>query len=147
MNVSVRHVGNEEEEQVVLNCVRMTKEFEEIKEFILMYGSVLTGYLRGAAFQIFLKDILYFEAVGAKVFAYTEKEVYLIKRRLYELEELYERQNFVRCSKSVLVNILKIESFRPAMNSRCLIRMKNGEDIIVSRMYAKQVKNKVMKSM
>ena len=143
MRVSIRRILHKQEEQVVLECVEMTKEFEDIREYALMKGNVLTGYLKDAAYQIQLEDILYFEAVGADVFAYTDKEVYLIKSRLYELEMLYTEEKFMRCSKSVLVNMLKIESFRPALNSRYLIRMKNGEDVIVSRMYAKQVKDRI----
>ena len=144
MQVLIRKVHNKEEEKVVLECVEMTKDFEDIKDYALMKGNILTGYIGDAAYQVGLSDVLYFEAVGEQVFAYTENEVYRVKVRLYEVEEQYRKYKFVRCSKSIIVNLTKIESFRPALDSRLYAKMKNGEDIVVSRMYAKEIKKKIM---
>lgn len=144
MQVLIRKVRNKDEEKVVLECVEMTKEFEDIKDYALMKEKTLTGYIEEAGYQVVLSDILYFEAVGEQVFAYTEKEVYQVKVRLYEVEEQYQKYKFVRCSKSVIVNLTKIESFRPALDSRLYAKMKNGEDIVVSRMYAKEIKKRIM---
>lgn len=144
MRVSIRSVSRREDEQVVLECVELTGDFEDIREYALMKGNVLVGYIHDAAYQLQLSDILYFEAVGDQVFAYTAEEVYSVKKRLYELEAIYRDRKFVRCSKSILVNLMQIESFRPALDSRFLARMKNGEDVLVSRMYAKGLKQRLM---
>lgn len=144
MQVLIRKIRDKEEEKVVLECVEMTKEFEDIKDYVLMKGNILIGYIYDAACQVSLSDILYFEAVGEQVFAYTENEVYQVKERLYEVEEQYRKYKFVRCSKSLIVNLTEIESFRPALGSRLYAKMKNGEDIVVSRMYAKEIKKKIM---
>lgn len=144
MRVSIRNILRKEDEQVVLECVEMTKDFEDIKEYVLMKENILTGYIRDTAYRLNLSDILYFEAVGDQVFAYTKEEVYSVKKRLYELESVYRDRKFFRCSKSVLVNLMQIESFRPVLDSRFLARMKNGEDVLVSRMYAKELKKKLM---
>ena len=144
MRVSIRNILHREDEQVVLECVEMTKDFEDIREYALMKGNILVGYIHDTAYQLDLADILYFEAVGDQVFAYTAEEIYSVKKRLYELETSYEDRKFIRCSKSVLANLMQIESFRPALDSRFLARMKNGEDVMVSRMYAKELKKKLM---
>lgn len=144
MRVSIRNILRKEDERVVLECVEMTKDFEDIKEYVLMKENILTGYIRDTAYRLNLSDILYFEAVGDQVFAYTKEEVYSVKKRLYELESVYRDRKFFRCSKSVLVNLMQIESFRPVLDSRFLARMKNGEDVLVSRMYAKELKKKLM---
>lgn len=144
MRVLIRPILQKEEEQVVIECVEMTKDFEDIKNYVLMKGSAVTGYIRDAAFQLNLSDILYFEAVGEQVFAYTAKELYSVKMRLYEVEAQYQKQNFARCSKSMIVNLTQIESFRPALDSRLFAKMKNGEDVVVSRMYAKELKKKML---
>lgn len=144
MRVSIRKVEKKEQEQVLLECVSMTKEFEDIRKYALMKGNQLTAYQDGKAYQIFLGDVLYFEAVSEHVFAYMEEEVYLIKKRLYEVEQEYSGQKFVRASKSMVVNLMQVESFRPALNGRFYARMKNGEDIIISRQYAKEVKQKLI---
>lgn len=144
MRVSIHKVFRREEEQVVLECVEMTRDFEDIKEYVLMKGNFVVGYINDAVFQIPLEEILYFEAVGEQVFAYTADELYSVKKRLYEIETQYMEQRFVRCSKSIIVNLMQIDSFRPALDSRFLARMSNGEEIMISRMYAKDFKKRLM---
>lgn len=144
MRVSVRKVFQQKEEQVVLECVEMTKDFEDIREYALMKGDIVTGYINDAVFQIPLEEILYFEAVGEQVFAYTANELYSVKKRLYEIETQYMERRFVRCSKSILVNLMQIDSIRPALDSRFLARMSNGEEIMISRMYAGDFKKRLM---
>lgn len=144
MRVSIRRVLHPEEEQVVLECMEMTRDFEDVREYALMKGRLVAGYINDAVYQIPLTYILYFEAVGERVFAYTTEELYSVKKRLYEIEALYADQKFIRCSKSVVVNLLQIDSFRPALDSRFLARMKNGEDVLISRMYAKELKRRLM---
>ncbi len=144
MRVTIRNIAHARDEQVVLECVDMTKDFEDIRDYALMKGNTITGYINGEAYSLMLSDVLYFEAVDERVFAYTENELYEIKSRLYELEEDYRDRMFIRCSKSVIVNISKINSFRPAPHTRLLAKMKNGEEIVISRMYAKALKQRLM---
>ncbi|EAH1539644.1 LytTR family transcriptional regulator, partial [Listeria monocytogenes] len=44
----------------------------------------------GATYLLEPKAILYFEAVESKIFVYTEKEIYEIHWKLYELEEKFK---------------------------------------------------------
>ncbi len=147
MRVSIRKVPRREDEQVILACVEMTKDFEEIRDYALMKGDALVGYIQDAAYPLALSDVLYFESVEERVFAYTATELYTVRLRLYEIEERYRRLNFVRCSKSVIANLMQVESFRPALDSRLLARMKNGEDIVISRMYAREIKRRLMEEL
>lgn len=43
MQVLIRKILNKEDERVVIECVEMTKEFEDIKDYALTKGSVITG--------------------------------------------------------------------------------------------------------
>ena len=110
MRVSIRKILRREDERVVLECVEMTKDFEDIREYALMKGNILVGYIHDVAYPLKLARILYFEAVGDQVFAYTAEEVYSVKKRLYELESVYQDRKFIRCSKSVLVNLMQLVS-------------------------------------
>ena len=87
-----------------------------------------------------LGDILYFEADAEQVFAYMSDEIYRVKLRLYQVEKLAHAAGIVRVSKSHLVNVKKIQSLRPALNSRLYAKMPNGEEILVTRKYAPAVK-------
>lgn len=46
-------------------------------------------------------------------------------------------------SKSHLINVRKIESVRPALNSRMYVKMPNGEEVLVSRKYARSLKDAI----
>ena len=82
-----------------------------------------------------------------KKFAYTKERVFEIRQRLYELEAELAPYKFIRCSKSFVICLLKVESIRPALNGRYLARMENGEEVIISRKYAKQVKKIIMEDL
>ncbi len=145
MKVAIRTVLSKQEERVILECMEMTPEFEDIKNYCLAKGNHLTGYTdTSSQQQVRISDILYVEAVGENVFAYTQDMVFELKKRLYELEEELAPYKFVRCSKSLLICLLKINSVRPALNGRYLACMENGEEIIISRKYAKPVKERIM---
>jgi len=141
MRVFIRKISDRDAERVVLECVELSRDFQDIREFALAKGGSMTGYLEGnESVRLLLRDILYFEAVGETVFAYTKGGVYTVRKRLYEVEQDFRSLRFVRCSKSFVINLLRVESFRPAMNGRFYARMKNGEDVLVSRQYAKEIR-------
>ena len=85
--------------------------------------------------------ILYIESVDRKTFLYTEGDVLEIDKRLYELEEQLEQFSFFRVSKAIIVNLNRVQSLRPEIGARLVLSMENREKIIVSRQYAKNIKN------
>lgn len=148
MKVTIRNVLSKQEEQIIIECVEMTKEFKDIRDYCLAKNNFLTGYTQvSSQQQISVKDILYIEAVGENVFAYTHDKVLELKKRLYELEEELAPYQFIRCSKSFLICLLKVDSIRPALNGRYLARMENNEEVIISRKYAKSVKKRIMEGL
>ena len=88
-----------------------------------------------------LKEILYFEADAEQVFAYSMQDIYKVNMRLYQIEEIAQQSGIIRVSKSHLINVKKIQSVRPALNSRLYAKMLNGEEVLVSRKYAHSLKN------
>lgn len=74
------------------------------------------------------------------VFADTDQGLTRLKMRLYEAEELLPARQFIRISKSEIVNIEQIESFDLSMSGTILIQMKNGAKAWVSRRYVSRVR-------
>ncbi|MDF2537385.1 MAG: response regulator of the LytR/AlgR family [Herbinix sp.] len=140
MRVRVENIKNREEEQVLIRCCKVNDEVLEIVNFVKSKNELLTGYDNSQIYQVSLRDIYYFEGVDNKVYAYLRSNVYEMKSKLYELEELYQKRQFFRCSKSVLVNLLKIECVKPALNGRFTANLLNGEQIIISRQYVPELK-------
>ena len=61
--------------------VNITKNFEEIKEYVQHKGETLIGYKQTKEkASVREEDILYFETLDGRVFAYTVECVYEIKR-------------------------------------------------------------------
>lgn len=119
MNITEREIDDPEKEGVILEYVNFTKEFAEIKEYVRSKGESIRGYTeKKECVSIRTEDILYFEAVQNKVFAYTSNKFYEIKSRLYQLEEKITRKCMKRASKTTIVNADRIVSVRTALNGR-----------------------------
>ena len=84
---------------------------------------------------------MYFETVDGIVFVYTMDSVYEVKGRLYQVEEKINKRNICRAYKTMLVNMEHIISVRTALNGRLYARMENGEEILITRRYAKEVED------
>ncbi|MCR5222403.1 MAG: LytTR family transcriptional regulator DNA-binding domain-containing protein [Lachnospiraceae bacterium] len=63
--------------------------------------------------------------------------------KLYEVEKDLLEHDFLRISKQVIVNIRMIKSLRSEINRKIRVTLKNGEQIIVSRMYSDELRRKL----
>lgn len=91
---------------------------------------------------IYLKyEVLYFESVDNRTFLYTKDKVIEIKERLYKIEAELSDKDFIRISKSQIVNINKIKSLRPELNRTILATMCNGEHLCISRKYVRTIRS------
>ena len=57
-----------------------------------------------------------------------------------KLEKLLEYQGFFRCSKAMLLNMNDIEKFQSSMGNRMTATLGNGEEVVISRHYAKMLR-------
>ncbi|WP_312831513.1 LytTR family DNA-binding domain-containing protein [Sedimentibacter saalensis] len=143
MKINVEIIDKKKEEQLLIECYEVTQQIDEIINFVKSRDTSLTAYYESQIYFVYLKDIYYIEAVDNKVFAYLEKRVYELKIKLYEFEELYGETNFFRCSKSVIVNLMKIEYIKPALNGRFMATLNNSEKVIISRQYVAELKERL----
>lgn len=135
MKVSVAQIGKDKEERAIIQCYEVNDHVKSIVSFIKSADTTLTGYIEERASQVPLQDIFFVEAVDNRVFAYTATKTYEIKCKLYEFADLYESRRFFRCSKSFVVNLMKIDSVRPILNGRFSAKLFSGEEVIISRQY------------
>ena len=132
-----------EEDEIIVRCASLDDRLLQLISSFRTEQDKLTGYLEDKIVKLSPKDIFYFESVDNKVFAYTGKGVYEIHKKLYELEAEYENTDFLRISKSSIVNIAKIAYIRPIFNGRFEAKLKNEEKIIISRQYVLELKKKL----
>lgn len=140
MDVRIEQIGKEEEEHVLIRCRAITEEVREIEAFVKSRQGSISGTLDLKQFEIPVTDICYIESVDGKTFLYTNKRIYETAYRIYELEEMLKTKHFLRVSKPMLVNLMKIQSIQPAFNGRFTAVLRSGEKIMISRSYVKALK-------
>lgn len=131
-----------QEDEIIVRCASPDERMMRLI-LALQEEEKLTGYIEDKIVKLSWKEIYYFEAVDNKVFAYTVKEMYEIHKKLYEIEQEYAHTDFLRISKSVIVNISKIAYVKPIFNGRFEANLRNDEKVIVSRQYVSQLKGKI----
>ena len=140
MVLKLLKVRKEEPEQIEIRCHEVTDRVREIVTFIKTRQGQLTGIQDGNQYEIPVTDICYVEAVDNRVFLYTGQQVYETRQKLYELEEALSEKYFLRISKSMLLNLMKVKSIKPALNGRFIAILQSGEEIIISRKYVTALK-------
>ena len=140
MDVEIEQVGRERKEQVLIRCHAVTEEVREIAAFVKSRQGSLTGVKDSRQYEIAVSDIYYFESFDGKTFLYTKEQVYETAYRIYELESMLRPKNFLRVSKSMLLNLMKIRSIQSALNGRFAAVLLSGEEVIISRSYVKGLK-------
>ena len=100
-------------------------------------------YKREQEYYLDLNEIIFFETDITSISAHTINDVYNIKYKLYELEQMLPN-NFIRVSKSTIVNINSIRSINRNITSSSLIEFYNTyKKIYVSRFYYKNLKERL----
>ena len=79
-------------------------------------------------------DVFMFRVEEKQVKVYTENSEYIIKKPLYQIEETLD-SDFVRISKSTVVNLKKVERVAPSLKGMMFIQLKNGLKDNISRKY------------
>ena len=140
MKTVINQIPDKANELVTIDCCEITQEIINLRDHAESVGDNISCMVGGKSVILPLSDILYFEAVDEKVFAYTESDVADVRGRLYEYEERLADKGFARVSKSVLVHIIKIKGIAPSPGRKFEAELCNGERVIISRQYAADLK-------
>ncbi|OCA92087.1 LytTR family DNA-binding domain-containing protein [Pseudobacillus wudalianchiensis] len=141
MKISIEEIDKELEEEILIRCHEVNDEIHAMANRLRTEVPIVIGYQNDQVYRIKLSDIYYFEAVDGKVFSYCKDNVFEVKQKLYELEEVCKGKNCFRASKSTILNIAKISSIYPSISGRFEAVLDNGERAVVSRQYVPVLKN------
>lgn len=143
MKITIEDPKDGGEDEIIIRCKQIDENLLKLVYALKAGQEKLTVTQGTEIVQVMPGAVFYFEAVDNKVFLYLEKDVYETKLKLYELEERFRGTDFVRVSKSVILNLSKVKSLSPAFNGRFEATMKNNERLIVSRAYVPVLKEKL----
>lgn len=113
----------------------LSEELEKKTQLVFSQGK--TDY------YIDVDKIIFFETFDGEVEAHTAKNIYSSDYKLYELEEILSR-NFVRVSKSTIINMDHISSITKNLTSASIVEFDNSlKTTYISRHYYKALKDRM----
>lgn len=135
-----------ENNKVIIRCREKSSDIEKLKDFISDYISKrpqVIFYRDKMEYFLDLKDILFFETDTVFISAHIRDDIFQVKYKLYELEEILP-EYFIRASKSTILNVHQISSISKNLRSSSLVTFSNTyKTNYVSRYYYKALKNKI----
>lgn len=132
-----------DEINIKIECGKLTPEIDRMISLIRMLDMQIPAKKNGETYLIDVAKLLYVEAVERTTFLYTEDNVYESDLKLYELEQQLTERGFLRISKQTLVHLKKIKSLKADLNRKIRVTLCNGEQIMVSRMYADEFRKRI----
>ena len=138
MKITILSPEPGQEDEIIIRCAQIDNRVLSLIQNLKGEKSKLTAYADDGITILDTKDVYYFEAVDNRVFAYCEKQVYEIRKKLYELENELTGTDFLRISKSAIANLDHIYSITRNLTASSEVEF-NGSNkkALVSRAYYK----------
>lgn len=143
MKISINVNPEFDETEIIINCNELSSDIEELIAALRINNQQIAVKKEDQNCLIAVNKILYIESLERKTFVYTENEIYDSKLKLYEMESKLCQMGFLRISKSCLVNLKYIKLIKNDIERKLRLTMQNGEQIIVSRQYADEIKRRL----
>ena len=142
MKISVIEGCAVSEPEILIKCKKLDSELKAVVDKLELKSHRLECRREGGKYMVSVKDVYYIESVDERTFVYCKDSVYECEQRLYKLESRLARGDFVRISKSCILNIRKLECVRPLLNGKMEACLINGEKQVINRHYLKGFKEK-----
>ena len=143
MKITININESIKDTEIVVNCGAMTPETEQMIAALQLFDRQITVTKNNEMYFLDVSKIIYVESVDRKTFVYTSDDCYETKLRLYEIEERLCNCGFLRTGKASLVQLKYIRSLRSEINRKLRLTLENGEQLIVSRQYADELKRRL----
>ena len=137
MKITIEEREATQDIEVTIVCVRVDRRVLDITARLRMLDRKVTGTADGCTRVLSAEDVLFIESVDKHTFIYTADTVLETGLRLYEMEER------LRIAKGCIVNFRAITALKPDVNGRIIATLENGEQVVISRQYAPDVKSKL----
>lgn len=129
--------------KITLQAPELNKEVQNILNNLTTIcedKSIIVGNKDNEIFLLKMNDVIYFFSDEKYNYAKTKEGVFKVKDRLYELEEKYSKNKFIRISSAYIININKTKSFDVGQIGSIVAKMEDGKNILVSKRRIREVK-------
>ena len=127
---------------VVVSANKIDKEVQNLINYIEYSSEYLIGIVEDKASIIDIDEIIRVYIEDRKTFVVTLKDTYVVKKKLYEVENMVTR-NFIKISQSEIANIKFIKNLDFSNIGTIVIKYKNSDISYVSRRMIKEFKLKL----
>ena len=134
-------VDKNEEERIDIFVRKKGKLVDDIEELIYSKNEIL-GYKNEETVKLRFPEISLFTVENEKTKAVTESGEFIIRERLYMIEEIMP-DYFIRLNKSSLGNIRCFRKFDTSVSGTLKVTFRNGYTDYVSRRQLKAVKERL----
>ncbi|OCS86669.1 LytTR family DNA-binding domain-containing protein [Caryophanon tenue] len=130
--------------EVHIHTPQYTEKIEKMMHVLqtIQTPTTIDGYVEQTIHFVPVQDIYAVYAEGAKVYIQTNEDEFEVKRKLYEVEDLFAH-DFVRVNKSTLIHLQKLVSIQMGKLGTTEAVLSNGVSIHISRKYMKELKQKL----
>lgn len=145
--MKVKTYIDDEEEMVIIHAHERTPLVNEIENLVLNENQEIAvincfGYLDDDIVPLSLNDITKFYIENDKLYVSSKNKKYLIKKRLYQIEEEVNN-NFIKINKSCIINKNHIKRFNTSWSGTLLVELDDNEIEYVSRRNIKNLKERM----
>lgn len=133
--------GSCQEPKVLILTAEITEEvYSLVRKLSADFPAVISGFKEEKIEILEPKDLIRIYASTGKVIAVTNCGEYLLKLRLYEVEERLDQNFFVRISNSEIINLKRVSTFDLSLAGTISIKLDDGTVSYVSRRYVAKIK-------
>lgn len=139
MNIKVRtNISDKYDDiEIVINSPVKDEQVQRLENKLLSETTKtiqkIIGMQGNDIFVINVLDIIVFYSEEKNNFCKTKDGVYKIKEKLYYLEEMLPKNEFIRISNSAIININNVKCFNTSIVGKMIVKFEDGSEEAVSR--------------
>lgn len=135
-------IDETKEEEIIIYAHNRSELVSKIEKIINTDNKKIYGYRENEIVYLDINIVNAFYIEDGKTYATIDNNKYLVKYRIYELEEILD-DNYIKINQSCLGNINQIKKFKACFNGSLEVIFKNGFSDYISRRELKKVKERL----
>lgn len=129
------------ETEVIIRAAELTEEIHEtIQKLSVSQQKLLAGFTNDGVELLDASEVIRFYGENKKVYAQTARREFLVRLRLYELEERLDKRMFARISNSEIINLKEVRKIDLSFSGTICITLSNRQTVYVSRRFLAKIK-------
>lgn len=139
MHVEIKILEEITKTYAVIYTNQISEEVLQVVDIVGNISGIVTAVEEDKTVVLRAKDMYMIRVENNKTVIYCKEQKYISKKRLFELEKIL-RGNFIKISKTTLVNLDYIVSAESTFGGMMCLGLKNGCKDYVSRKYLPDLK-------